>query len=295
MSLHNVKGEKFNRWISARIDANFHTQIQKDQPSPSPSAEPEDPPPVTTSISIANAPPITGPPPVVNGLRWRVRTVGKKEIVKRFSLAFQCLVGDEDACSGWSAGVDPQVLRVFECVIQASRGKLAARLKKISRMAKRDDDTDSDDTRDRERDDDSLKQVALRKSGSKVPDDAPSCVNPAEDDPGTWACECMDETIDYCGGTNEECFVRVMCDNSNICQSWKTTNCADSDEARSSLIASALQQRTGVGSERAQANVSDSDVDSGLTGAAVEQRTQVSTRSLSSGSLDGAMQGKCSQ
>jgi len=277
MSLHNVKGEKFNRWISARIDANSHTQIQKDQHSPD-----EDPVPIITQ-TIANSPPITGRPPFVNGARWRVRIVGRKEIVKRFSLAFSCLDGDEDACSGWSAGVDPEVLRVFECVIQASGGKLAMKLKKKSRRANKDDDTDS------------LKQVALRKSGSKVPDDAPSCVNPAEDDPGTWACECMDETIDYCGGTNEECFVRVMCDNSNICQSWKTTNCADSDEARSSLIASALQQRTGVGSERAQANVSDSDVDSGLTGAAVEQRTQVSTRSLSSGSLDGAMQGKCSQ
>jgi len=284
MSLHSVKGQKFNRWISARIDANSHTQIQKDQPSPE--GEEEDGP--TLSQSLANSPPITGRPPFVNGSRWRVRTVGRKEIVKRFSFAFQCLAGDEDACSGWSAGVDPEVLRVFECVIQASRGKLAMKLKKILRKAKK-----ADDKKDEEKE--SLKQVALRKSGSKVPDDAPSCVNPAEDDPGTWACECMDETIDYCGGTNEECFVRVMCDNSNICQSWKTTNCADSNEARSSLIASALQQRTGVGSERAQANVSDSDVDSGLTGAAEAQRTQVSTRSLSSGSLDGAMQGKCSQ
>jgi len=291
MSLHNVKGEKFNRWISARIDANSHTQIQKDQPSPSPSADPEDPPPVIVeSTSIANAPPITGGPPVINGVRWLLKTAGKKNTVKRLSRAFQCLRDDEDACSDWSATLDPELLRVLQCVIQASRGRLAKLIKikiaaKKAKGGKKGDD-----------DKESLKQVALRKSGSKIPGDAPSCVNPAEDDPGTWACECLDETIDHCGGTDEECFVQVMCDNSNICESWKTTNCADSDEAaRSSLIASALQQRIGVGSERAQANVSDSDVDSGLTGAAVEQRTQVSTRSLSSGSLDGAMQGKCSQ
>jgi len=56
----------------------------------------------------------------------------------------------------------------------------------------------------------------------RIVTDTPACFNPAHDDPEALDCNCKDVLVDICGLSNETCYKDHMCNNPNVCQSWKT-------------------------------------------------------------------------
>lgn len=57
-------------------------------------------------------------------------------------------------------------------------------------------------------------------------EDPNTCVDPSVEDPETWQCNCLENMENECGGVDEVCFRRLMCEEDLICSSWKTTHCA---------------------------------------------------------------------
>jgi len=106
-----------------------------------------------------------------------------------------------------------------------------------------------------------LEQVSLSNET-----DADACVDPSVDDPESWDCECAETMNAACDGKElEPCMQKMMCKNSNICCSWKKEHCPSPT----------------------------------CTGALMAERSQVSTKAVTSSSLhndlDSATQGKCAE
>jgi len=84
-----------------------------------------------------------------------------------------------------------------------------------------------------------MKQESLLEAVSFANDtrqnvDAESCVDPQVDDPESYDCECAEEMSATCSGPNhadqdlETCLTTLLCQNSNVCSSWKRGHCAGS-------------------------------------------------------------------
>lgn len=288
MRFHSAKDDKVNRWVSTRIDASSHIHIQGNA-APAPA----------TDTSLADEPAITGPVPKDdNGNRWFASNgAGEVTAVYAFKIATQCTSKGADQCSQWQVGLNCDQMLTLAAVIQASKAHKAQWImnKSVSNACVSSGSLFKTQS----------KQVSLLRTVETSrgnSEDTRVCIDPAVDDVEAWACECLDHAIDVCDGANEECFVKLLCENNEVCDSWKGANCA-----AFSLLASAMQQRTGVSSERPQANAPETGVDSSLAGslqqptdhgaliAAVERRTQVSKRSASLDGLDSTVQGKCTQ
>jgi len=91
--------------------------------------------------------------------------------------------------------------------------------------------------------------------------DAEGCVDPSVEDAESWDCECMDEMTTSCEGVNEECFNKILCGNSNVCESWKSAHCGALLLAEHKTSIKASQNKSALltrrGTKRAIANVDD--------------------------------------
>jgi len=103
--------------------------------------------------------------------------------------------------------------------------------------------------------------------------DPNSCIDPAVDDPESWDCECAKDMTTSCGGVDEACFKRILCGKAEICQTWK-----DDAECSTFLIQKSEDEISGTHSSEA-----------------LGQRSQEMASSGIVASLDGSVQGKCSQ
>jgi len=95
------------------------------------------------------------------------------------------------------------------------------------------------------------------------------CVDPSADDAEAWDCECLDDMVSGCEGSDslEECLKAKMCNFDKVCAHWKKNN----------NCPKALIQKKST------------DALAKLT------RRQVNTKNAIDSELDGTVQGKCSQ
>merc|ERR1719262_1698058 len=57
------------------------------------------------------------------------------------------------------------------------------------------------------------------------------CIDPLEDDPEAWNCDCLQNLQAACGGENPTCYHEKFCAACGVCLSWKQTHCT-SDEVQ---------------------------------------------------------------
>jgi len=103
--------------------------------------------------------------------------------------------------------------------------------------------------------------------------DPNGCIDPAVDDPESWDCECVEDMKTSCGGVDEACFKGILCGKAEICQTWK-----DDAECPTFLV-----------------QKSEDDISGTHSNDALGQRSQEMASSGIAASLDGSLQGKCSQ
>merc|ERR1719424_159864 len=75
-----------------------------------------------------------------------------------------------------------------------------------------------------------------------------SCFDPANEDPESWDCECLQGMIDTCGGLDEECIKGLMCNNGKVCLTWKQEQCsaAQITSHHASLLARRVHANTEI-------------------------------------------------
>jgi hypothetical protein len=103
--------------------------------------------------------------------------------------------------------------------------------------------------------------------------DAEGCVDPSVEDPESWDCECMGEMTASCDGVDEACFSKIFCDNTNVCESWKSAHCAEVLLAKHKISIPASQNKS----------------------AALMRRVANTAIAIVDHRLDSALSGKCSQ
>jgi len=115
----------------------------------------------------------------------------------------------------------------------------------------------------------SLTQVDVTANEAASATDPNACVDPAADDAESWDCECLDDMVSGCGGSDsdslEECLRDQMCTLHAVCGHWKQDNCPKAMIQNKSTDAPAKLLQRQKGQE-------DMDL---------------------SGSLDGSLEGKC--
>jgi len=115
----------------------------------------------------------------------------------------------------------------------------------------------------------SLTQVDVTANEAASATDPNACVDPAADDAESWDCECLDDMVSGCGGSDsdslEECLRGRMCTLHAVCGHWKQDNCPTAMIQNKSTDAPAKLLQRQKGQE-------DMDL---------------------SGSLDGSLEGKC--
>ena len=93
------------------------------------------------------------------------------------------------------------------------------------------------------------------------------CLDPSTADPESWSCECADKMREECNGVDEVCFKRLLCGHADVCQTWKTeASCSASESSFADVMVRRAKK-------------------------AEKQKVTLD----SSGGLDGAVSGKCSQ
>jgi len=106
---------------------------------------------------------------------------------------------------------------------------------------------------------------------------ADTCVEPDTSDPESWDCECAEGMLaacsDYKGNELASCIQGLMCQDSNVCCSWKQDHCAS--------------HTTSTGSEMAERSSSGN-----ISAAAALSET--SANQNAHGTLDETLAGKCS-
>jgi len=115
-------------------------------------------------------------------------------------------------------------------------------------------------------------EVSIVSHNSTISNDPNACTMPDVADPESWDCECIEEMIDVCGGTDESCFKDLLCNRAEVCQSWK-------DEQQCVAL---IQANKDVGVGRA-----------GDLRAALGQRGRELASSGLGNALDSSLQGKC--
>jgi len=198
----------------------------------------------------------------------------------------KCVIGTETECSSWSNGLSSGQKLAFGAAIKAAGGRLASVLPPMDksllqrpthRHINRADSTAPVITEHRrsQQKKSIVRSDKVRGASLAETSDAKACVDPANADPATWCCECWATAQSQCEGVNEGCIHRLMCNNPNICPSWKR----------------AQPQPCGPVEPPPRTNGDNTGTDTSL----MLQRSQSNTESdgTRTGNIDHSMVGKC--
>jgi len=214
--------------ISVNIGTNGELRKAKEG-----AASTSDPGSATTPLE--DLPPITAPPSDAPGTC--TATLGNMD---------KCQSGTEAECGSWSNGLSSGQKLALGAAMQAAGGRLASKLKCSSIRSDCDSlllqrsthrhimravstaPVISEHSRSQEkkaivRSAKVRKTESIGRGASAVEtSDAKACVDPSVADPKTWCCECWASVQSQCsGGLDKGCIHRLMCNNPNVCLSWK--------------------------------------------------------------------------
>jgi len=150
---------------------------------------------------------------------------------------------------------------------------LDKRSKKNSKMAKKKDSKKPKKANTSKKNSLGQKNSLVSEATDSVSATDSPCFDPSTEDPESWECECFDEMAESCGGPNEECIRKMMCNKCSLCLSWKQTHCS------SNQVKKHKKKCTG-------------------TSSLLMQRSENNETTTAKGNMDGTLQdtlkGKCS-